>query len=132
VLATKQVTTPDEAQMGQQSLGVAVAPVEPPELPNLPRPKSNPGPRIVVYGSGALIQDAYLQRRELPVVLMLNTINWLAEREDLIAVPSRQLEGTPIVLDRAQMRVIFAIAVVLIPGGLFFGGISYTLMRRRR
>jgi hypothetical protein len=66
------------------------------------------------------------------VELMLNTVNWLSEQEDMIAVAPRQLKGTPIVLDPAQLRVIFIFAVVLIPALLFFGGVSYSLMRRRR
>jgi hypothetical protein len=47
-------------------------------------------------------------------------------------VPPKQLTGTPIVLDPAQLRVIFFFAAVLIPAGLFFGGVSYSMMRRRR
>jgi hypothetical protein len=63
---------------------------------------------------------------------MLNTINWLTQQEDIIAVPAKQVQGTPIHLTIAEKQLIFVLAVLLIPGILFFGGISYSLLRRRR
>ena len=49
----------------------------------------------------------------------------------MIAVPSKQVKGTPIILDGAKLRVIFVFSVVLIPALLFFGGVTYSVVRRR-
>lgn len=86
----------------------------------------------MVYGSDDLIEDRFLSSSNSAVELMLNTVNWLAQQEDMIAVQPRQLKGTPIVLDNAQLRVIFVFSAILMPAVLFFGGVSYSVLRRRR
>ena len=62
---------------------------------------------------------------------MLNTVNWLTEQEEMISVPPRLIQGTPIILGDGLRRIIFVVSVLLIPGLLFFGGVSYSLVRRR-
>ena len=64
--------------------------------------------------------------------MMLSTINWLTEREDMIHIPPKQPEGTPIIITPAVSRVIFMIVVVLLPGSFLLGGVGYTLVRGRR
>jgi ABC-type uncharacterized transport system involved in gliding motility auxiliary subunit len=126
---------PPKNEMKPQSLAVAVSKsTSPPPRPGMPSPpeENKGGMRLVVFGNSELIQDSFLMSNNTAVELMLNTINWLSEQEDMIAVPPRQLKGTPIVLEAAQLRVIFFFAAVLIPAALFFGGVSYSMMRRRR
>lgn len=117
-----------EAEVKSQTIGVAVS-MEPPQIPGqtIPKPKSY---RLIVYGSSSLITTALIQ--PLPQRLMLNSMNWLTEREGAMNLEPKQLAGTPIILTDAQAKVMFVFAVILIPGALFFGGISYSLLRRRK
>ena len=62
--------------------------------------------------------------------LMLDAVNWLAEREDLIAVPPPFIAGTPMVLSETELRTEMLLVVMAFPLLLFFGGISYTRLRR--
>lgn len=134
IAANERIRPPAQSEMKPQPLAVAVSKANtPPARPGMPAPPpAKGGMRMVVFGTSELIQDQVLAVNRTAVELMLNTVNWLGEQEDMIAVPPRQLKGTPIVLDPAQLRVIFFFAAVLIPAALFFGGVSYSMMRRRR
>lgn len=133
VLAQSRLAPPAKDDLKPQPLAVAVSKAAPPSQPGQPpQPEPEGGMRLVAFGSSELIQDAFLSNNQMAVELMLNTINWLTQQEDMIAVPPRQLKGTPIVLDDAQLRVIFLFSVILIPALLFFGGVSYSMLRRRR
>lgn len=133
VMANAHIAPPSTSSLKAQSLGVAVSAAGPaPAGANQPPADVKGGMRLVVYGNSELIQDSYLASNRLAVELMLNTVNWLSEQDDLIAVPPKQIKGTPIVIDEAQRRVIFFFVAILIPAGLFFGGLSYSLLRRRR
>ena len=57
--------------------------------------------------------------------LFLNTINWLAEEANLIAVRAKKKTITPIVLTSAQARAIFWIPVVMIPSAVLIAGSWY-------
>ncbi|MCL5269544.1 MAG: GldG family protein [bacterium] len=117
---------------GPQILGASVSSLPPPQMPaGMPSPPQKDMMRLVVYGSNDLIENGFLGTHQMAVELMLDTVNWLTQQEDMIAVPPRQLEGTPIILTGAQLRLIFVFTVVAIPALLFFGGISYSLLRRR-
>lgn len=123
---------PPAADFRQRCFGVAVAPKAPQPRPGRPAPpEPTGGPRLVVYGNNDLINDSFLARNQMAAELMLNTVNWLTEQEEQIAVPPRQIEGTPITLTPAQRKLIFVLVVVALPALLFFGGISYTMLRRR-
>jgi ABC-type uncharacterized transport system involved in gliding motility auxiliary subunit len=134
VVAKVKIAPPEKSQWRAVPMGIAVGQGPPPQIPGMPMPQAKPGPsaRLAVFGSSELMQDHFMAASQTAVELMLNTVNWLTEREDMIAVPPREIQGTPIMLDGAQLRVIFVLAVVLVPGALFFGGISYSLLRRRR
>lgn len=131
VLSSGKTTPP--AQRTPQSVGVAVTLAPPPAQPGQPAPpEPKSGMRMVVFGTSDLVGDQYQQTNQVAVALMKGSINWLTQQEDLIAIPPRQLEGTPIILDIGQYRMIIILAILLIPGLLFFGGLSYTLSRQRR
>ncbi|OPZ07693.1 MAG: ABC-type uncharacterized transport system [candidate division BRC1 bacterium ADurb.BinA292] len=132
VVANERITPPPRSEMQPQTLAVAVSPRTPPQMPNMPPLEEPEGARLVVFGTSEFVQNSTLTQSNVAVNLMLNTINWLAEQEDVIAIPPRQLEGTPIILTPQQLRVIFVLAVILLPGALFFGGVSYSIARRRR
>ena len=100
-------------------------------MPGMAAPSTAGMYRLAVFGNSDLAADQ-MMRRDVIRLVMMNTVNWLAEREDALDIPPRQVPGPPIVLDKGQMRVVFVLAIVLLPAGLFFGGVSYSMMRRRR
>jgi ABC-type uncharacterized transport system involved in gliding motility auxiliary subunit len=126
-------TLPAGEEMKPQTFAVAVGKQPPPQIPGMDVPAlSRNNTRLVAFGSSLFMRDSYLSLDEIAVLTMLNTVNWLTESEEMIGVPSRQSKGTPIVLDRGKHVVIFSLVVILIPLGLFFGGVSYSVVRRRR
>lgn len=131
VLQTGQVAPP--AQREAQPVGIAVTVAPPPAQPGQPMPaEPKSGMRMVVFGTSDMIGDQAQSANQTAVALMKSSINWLTQQEDLIAVPPRQIEGTPLVLDQGQFRMIIILAILLLPGLLFFGGLSYTMSRARR
>ncbi|MGE3277430.1 MAG: GldG family protein [Vicinamibacterales bacterium] len=60
----------------------------------------------------------------------LNTVNWLAQQENLIAIRPREPEDRRITLTADQQSRVFLLSVFLIPG-LIFGAGVYTWWRRR-
>ncbi len=62
--------------------------------------------------------------------LFLNTINWLAEEADLIAVRAKKSTMTPIIFTESQGRAIFWIPVVMIPSVVLFAGLGVYSRRR--
>ncbi len=124
---------PNQEDLAAVPMGVAVSMSDPPQMPNMPNiSKPADSYRLAVYGTQFLLEDRTMASVPLFRMLMLNSVNWLAQHEEAIDVPPRELPGTPILLDPAQLRVLFVFAVVMLPGGLFFGGISYSMLRRRK
>src|SRR5919197_18025 len=63
--------------------------------------------------------------------LFLNTVSWLAEEEDLIAIRPRKGGGSgPVMLTAAQAPAIFWFPVVLLPFGVFASGAVVFLRRK--
>ena len=62
--------------------------------------------------------------------LFLNTINWLAQQENLIAIRPRQADDRRITLTARQQTGIFWLSLLLIPAAVFATGV-FTWSRRR-
>jgi ABC-type uncharacterized transport system involved in gliding motility auxiliary subunit len=62
--------------------------------------------------------------------LFLNTVNWLAQQENLIAIRPREPDDRRITMTAEQQRWLFWWSVVLLPALLFAGGV-WTWWRRR-
>jgi len=62
--------------------------------------------------------------------LFLNTISWLAEEADLIAVRAKKKNITPVVLTATQGRAIFWIPVVMVPSAVLMVGVGIYSRRR--
>jgi ABC-type uncharacterized transport system involved in gliding motility auxiliary subunit len=62
--------------------------------------------------------------------LFLNTVNWLAQQENLIAIRPRQPEDRRITMTAAQQRYVMLLSMLLVPGTILGAGI-YTWWRRR-
>ena len=63
--------------------------------------------------------------------LLLNTVSWLAEEENLIAIRPKSNRSEPLVLTARQSSVLFLFPVVIIPLAWFIAGIVIYLYRRR-
>lgn len=56
--------------------------------------------------------------------LFLNSINWLAQDEELISIRPKEAGYTPINLNRSQARTIFWFSVVLLPVAVLITGLT--------
>lgn len=86
--------------------------------------------RIVAYGTAAFIQNNYLGlsgNRNL----FLNSISWLAEEEQLIAIRPRHAKFTPLVLTANQARLAFW-GILVLPPLAMIGTWVVVFLRRRR
>ena len=62
--------------------------------------------------------------------MFLNTINWLAQQEDLISIRAREPEDRRLTLTADQQRRVFVLSLFLVPGIVLGTGV-YTWWRRR-
>jgi ABC-type uncharacterized transport system involved in gliding motility auxiliary subunit len=93
-------------------------------------PATNAPPaRLAVFGDSDFASNGWLGipgNRDL----FLNTINWLAQQENLIAIRPKDPEDRRITLTADQERRIFWLTVLIIPGLILAAGI-HTWWRRR-
>jgi ABC-type uncharacterized transport system involved in gliding motility auxiliary subunit len=62
--------------------------------------------------------------------LFLNTINWLAEEADLIAVRAKAVNVSPVILSASQGRAIFWVPVIMVPSAVLMVGLGIYSRRR--
>ena len=62
--------------------------------------------------------------------LFLNTINWLAQQENLISIRPRDPERRGVTLTAERAQIIFWLSILIIPGLIFALGVQ-TWWRRR-
>jgi len=85
--------------------------------------------RLVAFGDSDFASNAALGvpgNRDL----FLNTVNWLAQQENLIAIRPRDPEDRRITLTDAQMNWIRLLTIFIIPGFVLLAGVQ-TWWRRR-
>jgi ABC-type uncharacterized transport system involved in gliding motility auxiliary subunit len=85
--------------------------------------------RVAVVGDSDFASNAALGtqgNRDLA----LNTINWLAQQENLIAIRPREPEDRRITITAMQQRNIFWLSFLIIPGAVLGSGV-FTWWRRR-
>ena len=118
---------------GPISIGVAVsAPVgAAPSGDDQPKDENarKPETRVVAIGDSDFASNVALAiqgNRDL----FLNTVNWLAQQENLIAIRAREPEDRRITLTADEQQTVFWLAVVLLPGILLMTGV-YSWWRRR-
>jgi ABC-type uncharacterized transport system involved in gliding motility auxiliary subunit len=88
-----------------------------------------PETRIVVFGDSDFVSNAILG---IPgnADLFLNTVNWLAEQEGLIAIRPREPADRRVTLTTERQRLALYLTLLVIPGVVFAAG-AYTWWRRR-
>lgn len=86
--------------------------------------------RIVVIGDSDFAQDAYTPLNEGNSNLFLNSLNWLAEEEELISIEPKSPDARPVTLTATQVRLTFFLTVMAIP--LLFLAAGAVVWWRRR
>jgi ABC-type uncharacterized transport system involved in gliding motility auxiliary subunit len=86
--------------------------------------------RLVVFGDSDFASNAHLGLSGNKDLIM-NTIGWLAEQEDLIAVRPKNPLNQPVVLNAQEGRVVFWLPVIALPAVVLALGLLVALNRRR-
>jgi hypothetical protein len=86
--------------------------------------------RVLLIGDSEAFVNRYHGQNGDAAVFFVQTINWLREREELLQIPPRMLESTPINLTTTK---VWAILGFFLLAGLLItvGGTTWALVRRR-
>jgi ABC-type uncharacterized transport system involved in gliding motility auxiliary subunit len=106
----------------------AATPAEPPteEKPG----HTGRSARLIVFGDSEFANNSFISLQGNGD-LFLNTVSWLAEEEELIAIRPREGGGSgPVILTAAQQPLIFWLPVVVLPLTVF--GVGTLVFVRRR
>lgn len=96
---------------------------------DVPADRKGAKARVVLIGNSSFAANAYLNlsgNRDF----FLNTLSWLAEEENQIAVRPKESRTAPVFLTAAQGQVLFWVPVVLLPLAMVVAG-GYAVARRR-
>jgi ABC-type uncharacterized transport system involved in gliding motility auxiliary subunit len=113
---------------GPVSIAAAVSAAAGAPAPNTPADKK-PETRLVAFGDSDFAANGFLGiqgNRDL----FLNSVNWLAQQENLIAIRPKDPEDRRITLTADQERRIFYLTVLIVPGLVLLAGVQ-TWWRRR-
>jgi ABC-type uncharacterized transport system involved in gliding motility auxiliary subunit len=86
-------------------------------------------PRLVVIGDSGFATNRFV-REQQNGDLFFNTVNWLAEDEDLISVRPRSPADRRVVLTQAEQNLLFWLVIVLLPGAVLAAGVWIWWKRR--
>ena len=121
---------------GPVSIGVATAvpapTPEPAPAANTKKPEDEapkPETRVAAIGDSDFASNAYLGvegNRDL----FMNTVNWLAQQENLIAIRPREASDRRITMTENKSMAILLLSIFLIPGAVLGAGV-YSWWRRR-
>ena len=87
------------------------------------------GFRLVAVGDSDFLVDGQIENAG-NLTLALNVFNWLAQQDESLGIPPREVEQVSLFLSRQQMQLILLITLVLMPGAAILAGIL--VWRRRR
>jgi ABC-type uncharacterized transport system involved in gliding motility auxiliary subunit len=88
---------------------------------------------MVVFGDSDFIANGYIDpERSGNQDLFLNTVNWLAEQEDLISIRPKSAASRPIRLQPSEQILIFVLAVVAFPLSTLLAGLGILWRKRWR
>jgi ABC-type uncharacterized transport system involved in gliding motility auxiliary subunit len=122
-------------QAAGAAVGAAVMAQEPPAdvAPASAEPatesKAKPG-RLVVFGDSDFASNAQIGSVGNPT-LLLNALNWLVERENLLAIPAKKADQIQLDLTRRDLGTIYLIVLVALPLASLSAGVAVYLRRRR-
>jgi ABC-type uncharacterized transport system involved in gliding motility auxiliary subunit len=108
---------------------LTIAAVATVETKDAPAERKGAKARIVLIGDSDFASNGFVNlsgNRDF----FLNTLSWLAEEENLIAVRPKESRSAPVFLTAAQGQVVFLVPVVLIPLTVIVAG-GVAVARRR-
>jgi ABC-type uncharacterized transport system involved in gliding motility auxiliary subunit len=85
---------------------------------------------LVIFGDSDFATNAYFQQ-QANGNLFLNTINYLAEEEDLISIRPKQVEDRRLTLTQADVSTLFYLVVIAIPLLVVILGVVIFFKRNR-
>ena len=83
---------------------------------------------LVVFGDSDFAKNGYW-KNEGNADLFLNTINYLAEEEDLISIRPKDFDDRRVTLTSADVTTIFYLVVIAIPLLVIMGGVVFYVKR---
>jgi hypothetical protein len=86
--------------------------------------------RLVVFGDSDFAANAQLAAVGNPT-LLLNAMNWLVARENLLAIPPKKAEQIQLNLTRSNLGTIYLLVLVAMPLASAVAGVVVYLRRRR-
>jgi len=135
-LASGQPAKPDDAdKKGPIVIGAAVSgpatesAAKPEQKGGDTQTDKKPETRVAAFGDSDFASNAVLGvqgNRDL----FLNTVNWLAQQENLIAIRARDPEDRRITLTEGGQSLLRLVALIVLPGLIFLAGVQ-TWWRRR-
>jgi ABC-type uncharacterized transport system involved in gliding motility auxiliary subunit len=87
--------------------------------------------RIVVFGDSDFATNQLIQANSPNGILLSNALNWLVERETLLAIPPRKTEQVRLNLTKEQSWTIYGVSLLLLPALAAIAGIVVWSRRRR-
>lgn len=122
----KKPETPGEAQAAEKDTKAAAGTKDKAEAsPAVPKKA-----RLAVFGSSLIASNKFVKLQGNGD-LILNTVSWLAEDENLIAVRPKASRSQPFVLTASESLAFLVIPVVLIPLACIMAGFAVYMYRRR-
>ena len=110
---------------------LTIAAVATVDAKDAPADRKSAKARIVLIGDSDFASNEFVNlsgNRDF----FLNTLSWLAEEENLIAVRPKESRTAPVFLTGAQGQVLFLVPVVLIPLTVIVAGVVAVARRRGR
>ncbi len=86
--------------------------------------------RLVVLGDSDFAANGLLRQLPTNLDLVINSVNWLAEEEELISIRATPANVAPVVLNRQQNILVFYITVVFVPVAVMLLGVVVWWQRR--
>jgi len=125
---------PDKGDLaGPVTMAVAVATPGKAETPaadtKQPEEQRSPETRVAVFGDSDFVANAYAGI-EGNGDMFMNTVNWLAQQESLIAIRAKEPSDRRLTMTANHVTGMFWLSIVLIPAAVLGAGI-FTWWRRR-
>ncbi len=108
---------------------LAVAAVATIDAKDAPEGRKDAKARVVVVGDSDFATNAFVNLSGNKD-FFLNTLSWLAEEENLIAIRPKERANTPIFLTAAQGQVLFWLPVVVLPLTMIVAGVVAIARKR--
>jgi ABC-type uncharacterized transport system involved in gliding motility auxiliary subunit len=126
----RSLAAPPEDRMQKRAVAMAAGPEEKKPESELTGQNAPRLPRIVFFGDSDFLTNSQLSTPEM--TLGYRAVTWLTGQEDLFNLKPPATENQPITLERKQHTLLSMFSVVILPFSIFFGGLAYTTLRRRK